>query len=251
RSDRLRATTRRRSCTEISRSGSQKDFGRSLNILVFRELSSADKRAFKSHKVFVIPAIKIQPKKFRIPKKIFDYVLVTSANALRESRRRPKTKRWVAVGEATAASLGKVGKISVLNESNSDGVLKFFSKAERGSIFFPRSSLGDTTVVQKLRAKGFKVSVCHSYETKVLNIRAKVLGALRNARMDVFFVTSPSIFSSLRKSFSIRELKGLEVKWVAIGPTTARELRKFGMASYVAQKPTMESMLKAYFKIRD
>lgn len=215
-----------------------------MNILLLKKLSASERRIFRGHRIWECPAFEIKPLASSFPKKTFDYVLVTSQNALRFARRLPNGKRWVFIGDASRKAVGEVSQPRVLSERNSSGILSFFAGQARGSLFFPRSRLGDPELVRSLRRLGFRITVRHTYETKIVDLRAKLRQVLSQAPLDSVFVTSPSSFVGIRRALKIEELRKYNWIWVAIGPTTAASLKKFKLDVKVSRQPALNSMMK-------
>lgn len=228
----------------MSGPGSQAHLEFVLKVLVLKNLSASEKRTLSPLSVKSLQATAITGRKIRVPKSVYDYVLVTSANALLSIRDLPKTKKWVAIGAATRKALRVPGRIEVIALPHSAGVLAYFRKQKRGRIFFPRSNLGDPRLVTGLRKMGHRVYCRHSYETKILDLQAALRPIYKNQSVDAVFVTSPSAFLAVKKALSPRELRSWRVRWVAIGPTTAKILREAGLKVIAAPSPSLTAMKK-------
>jgi uroporphyrinogen-III synthase len=200
------------------------------------------------------PAISIRPKKFKIPKGSFDFLLITSSNALRFVRSRPKVKTVIAIGEKTSESIRlKNGeKIKILKDSHSDGVAQFFEKQVPSRILYLRGSLskklGDKNLIKKIKACGHRVQTVETYQTKILSVKRRLRKILSRNKVDGFFLTSPSTVEAIRKSFSLREIHSWKCSWVAIGPTTSKAIRKLRKVTQTAKLPTLISMKKKFLE---
>jgi len=200
----------------------------------------------------VLPTIRIRPRKIaaaekrellvRLPE--FDWILFNSRHGV-ETLKRLAGKRWkglvrgriCAIGPRTEAAVRAAGlKAALVPEDFSiEGVRKAFARIPvRGKkIFIPRSNLaiGDA-LAQSLRAQGANVKEAALYETTAVKIPAsRIRRAL--AHLDAATFTSAStarsFLSAVRASgLAVRKaLNGAAV--VAIGPATARELKKGGV----------------------
>jgi uroporphyrinogen-III synthase len=215
-----------------------------LNVIIFREKASEnkDRAALKPLKVFSCPGIKTYKLKYSIPKKTYDFCLITSANTFRFLKKIPHANTYVYIGKQTAKS-AVAQKGAVLTNSNSEQILKFFKKknCKGKSLIFPRSALGDPKLVRGLRKLGLKVSVRHIYGTRVLKLTTPLKKLHAKHKIGAHFVTSPSIVKA-----AVRAMRGIDWqgKWVAIGPTTARALREAGIRPLVASQASLQAMKK-------
>jgi uroporphyrinogen-III synthase len=201
--------------------------------------------------VFVVPAFTIRSRAVTLPKGTFDYGLITSANAIGGLSHLPKAKKWIAIGSTTARAIKRSFEMRpiVLKNSHSEGVVQFFAALPPSKIFFPRSTRADAAVVKKLRRFGHKVHLLHTYDTKLESIRLPLLKNLRDRRIDSVFVTSPSSFESVKRSLTRAEVLNWKVKWIAIGPTTAKAMKKFGLKVHVAKQPSLAAMVKTLMSL--
>lgn len=221
-----------------------------MRVVFFREetLGGQTKQKLKPLKAIHIPALSFKKRSVRIPKKDFDVGLVTSANSFRFLTQWPPIKHWVFIGSATKnmSGLSHSVSIEVLQNSHREGVLAYFRRQDTRkkyrSIFFPRSQWGDPRLVSQLRNLGYQVTVRHIYQPVILNFRSQLARTLKKHKVEAFCVTSPSIVKALRKSFSKKQLHSFDVRWVCIGPTTAKEVRKLGITPELAKKSSLEGM---------
>lgn len=234
-----------------------------LKIVLFRDREdiSESLTELRPLRVYACPAISIQRGSDFSSKQTFDFVLVTSKNALRFSRRSPRGKHWIVIGKKTWLSLPlewrkSISKKTILNESNSKGVLKFFDSRKKAfknaSVFYPCSSLSGTEIPKALQKYGYRLKVLRTYRTQILSVRKPLQSILKRHQIDAFFMTSPSTVTALQKSFSKTEVKRWPVKWVAIGPTTAAAARKWGLKPLLmAPKPSLRAMKLSLQRIKN
>lgn len=188
-------------------------------------------KQYKSLHCFEIQAIKIRQKEFSIPRKKFDYCLISSANIPAQCLKRVKAFQWVFIGGRSFLEFRDLAENAIqVSPSSSRGILKYFQliKKERGegaSIFFPRSSRGDPDLVKKLRKLGFKVALRHVYDTQSINFSKELKALLSRESIDYVFFMSPSGVSAFRKSVPIATLRTWSPGLLSIGPTTDKALR--------------------------
>lgn len=197
-------------------------------------------------RVHPIAAIKTNLRRLSTPKKEFDFVLITSPRTVPSLKTWPKARLYVAIGEKTASAMKSCPyPIAVLKESNTQGIFNFFKAKKESSVFFPRSSRGDKGIAQGLRSYGHRVFVRHAYDTQLLNLRGKK-ALIFHKENRAFLFTSPSTVHALMRSFGRARLRALNLKWVAIGPTTARYIRRnLGISPLIAKSPNLPSMMRA------
>jgi len=200
----------------------------------------------------VLPTIQIRPRKIaadekrklldRLPE--FDWILFNSRHGV-EALERLAGKRFkkqvrgriCAIGPRTEAAVRAAGlKVALVPKDFSiEGVRRVFARIPvRGKrIFIPRSNLaiGDA-LAQSLRSRGAHVEEAALYETVTVKIpEAQVRRALKHLDAATFTSasTARSFLSAVRASgLAVRKaLNGAAV--VAIGPATARELKKGGV----------------------
>jgi len=253
---------------------SSKKTTRVLNVVVFREETSLPK--LPKVRFIACRALRIRPVKtqLRVAKEtVYDYLLVTSQNALRYLKWIPNAKTWVFMGKATARIARKrmkrnskdySPKAVVLKVSDSRGILDYFHRIremERGGqkqpqpikkIFFPRSELADKNTASELRRLGYQVRICYSYRTEILSVRRQVLQCIKKfGSIDAFFITSPSVLRALEKSFSKAEIRIWKERmlFIAIGKTSFQALkdREFRRA-VCAPAPRIMAMVMAMAK---
>lgn len=201
------------------------------NVLILREASSDVPKSSRlgSAKIYKVPALAFTKNSVRIPKKKYDFVLLTSKNALRDQKKMPQAETWVFIGEKTRKSYRptQASKGVVLRRSDSEGIFEYFRKnSKRGqSLFFPRSELADSQIITRLRRLGLVVCVRHTYTMKLLPIRMKLKALFRKKAIDAVFFTSPSTVRAFVRATTSGQRKSLQLHYWAIGKTTAKAIR--------------------------
>jgi len=220
-------------------------------VILLREPSkqSESRLRLSPLRVIGVPAFEMRRRQIVIPKKVFDFVLITSAQTLRFLPKLPKSKLYLFIGESSFESSGLSRRqVCVLKDSNRHGVLQFFRKQKPASIYFPRSAEADVGLVHELRRMGHRVMVSHPYGLYFRNIRKPVLNAIKGG-VDAVLLTSPSCFRSLRKAFSLKDLRSWAVAWLVIGPTTRAALRGTGLKVQMATKPSLAGLRQLALKL--
>lgn len=207
------------------------------------------KKAFPQIRWVLLPGLEFRKLKSRIPKKSFDFVLITSKTSVRFLSSLPKARQIICIGPKTYEAFRRKFKLKarVLKASHSEGILKFFKKTE-ASIFFPRSKLGDPRLVQSLEAIGCRVTTSMLYTTKTHSVRLHLKRLVKSRQLKAFFLTSPSSLKVVLRSISKQELKRQKWSFVAIGPTTRRQARLSGLAVIQSQKPDLASMARSFLR---
>jgi|GEM_PF-5092709 len=206
-----------------------------LKLVLFREKESRapSHGELNRHHLYFIPGIKIQPLLLKIPKKTYDYVLITSSNALRFKKKWPVARRWIAIGRSTQKFIeSRISNVERTPKAGSEGVLKFFKQARgkrRASIFFPRSKIAEPKLIEALRKLGYRVCVRHSYNTQILSVRRPFMKLLQQKKIDGIYFTSPSTVRAFCRSFSPKERRNLPLKYFCIGETTFNEMKRLGL----------------------
>lgn len=183
--------------------------------ILFREHASLPDpfRKLKMSRVHFCKTLKSKPRKISIPKSRYDYLLVSSKNALRYLRSRPKADK-------------------ILGDLHGDRIMDYFKKRGRPgqSILYLRSNLGSklgrSDIVPGLRRLGFRVSVRCSYRTEILPIRQRLIGLLKRHSIQAFLVTSPSTILAIKRALSKEERRQLRVRWYCMGSTTEAYLKR-------------------------
>jgi uroporphyrinogen-III synthase len=218
-------------------------------VLVLREKKyhATTRRSLKPLKAHLVSPYRFIARRTRVVSGRFDFALISSAQTLRYLKKIPDVGSWVFVGEASARSLkDRRAKKVILKNSQARGILEFFRKQKPARIFFPRSAEADPALVKKLRAQGHHVTVIYPYGIKYLRLRRSVLSLMKRKEIAGIFLSSPSCFKSLRRSFSVRELKAWKLKWVGIGPSTAASVRAAGLSVIQSPEPSLESMRRSF-----
>jgi uroporphyrinogen-III synthase len=193
----------------------------------------------------------------------FDWLLFTSQNAVRffEERRRELevAREWgrprvAAVGPATgraARDLG-YGVDYVAEEATGQSLARGLEKdmAQR-SVLLPRSDRARTDLPQALAAAGARVTDVIAYRTVAAGPEGDAaLEQVRDGRVDVVTLASPSAFERLSEQLGMDTLKTLatsgKLALAAIGPVTAAAIRLAGLpVAVVPAKPGANSLVEA------
>lgn len=199
----------------------------------------------------------------------YNWLVFTSANAAdwffrwlfgsgKDIRALAKCK-VAAVGAATASRLRTMGVLADIvpvhfdAESLVNTMLSMAEPAEVATwrVLFPRAEDGRDIVPQRLQERGAIVDLVPVYRT-VPNLEADGRGleaALRGGQIDVGIFTSPSTFRNMVQLLGGGEVAGACIKkmaLLAIGGTTAAEIRKFGAeVDMIPVDSSMDGILEA------
>ena len=192
----------------------------------------------------------------------FDYLLVTSANGVRNFLRRLEAcgrdvrdlKGLIvgAIGPATAEEFAKTGvKVDVLpREYVAESLLEALGAREiSGKAFLiPRAKVARDVVPRVLMEKGGRVEVVEAYETAVPELPAGELQRLFSPSPDVITFTSSSTatnFARLAGENKVSELlSGVAI--ASIGPITSETIRKLGLdVTIEAKESTIPGLVRA------
>lgn len=175
----------------------------------------------------------------------FDYLLLTSANGVRNFLRRLaacgrdvrdlKGLQVGAIGPATAAEFAQVGiRVDFLpREYRAEGLLESLATLDlRGKSFLiPRAKVARDLLPTALRERGARVEVVESYQTVAAQFSPGELARLLAPRPDVVTFTSSSTatnFLRLVEESDLRDVLG-GTAVASIGPITSETLRQHGL----------------------
>jgi uroporphyrinogen III methyltransferase / synthase len=192
----------------------------------------------------------------------FDYLLVTSANGVRNFLARLKTcGRDVrdlkglaigAIGPATAAEFARTGiRVDfVPQEYRAEGLLESLAGREvKGKAFLiPRAKVARDLVPRVLRERGARVEVLEAYQTVVPAFQPGELQELLTPPPDALTFTSSSSVSHFAKLAGEESLSRLlaDAAIASIGPVTSATARKLGLRVDVeAAESTLAGLVRA------
>lgn len=178
----------------------------------------------------------------------FDWVIFTSANAVRVVAERLKVHRKdlrtlghcrvCAIGPGTAQALGEVGirPDVVPEEFIAEGVIAAMGRQAGGlkgrRILLPRAQKAREILPRALRAMGATVEVATAYKTgRPSHGVERIAGLLTSRQIAAITFTSASTVGNFVQMFGERRLKRLVngVTVASIGPVTARAAARLGM----------------------
>ena len=178
--------------------------------------------------------------------KEFDWVLLTSQNAVRFMAKRcgelgidvkslQSPRPFVAaVGPMTALAATEVGFRVDYTATKSSGealAQELWGSIGDRAVLLPRSDRGDDRLLNALRKAGANVTEVIAYRTAAPEtFDAAIEERVRRAEVDTIVFASPSAYHNLSDVINTAELVALSahVDFAAIGPTTARALRGSG-----------------------
>ncbi len=215
-------------------------------IVVFRDRQGLQDVAKIAPEAILIESIRIVPRRIQAKFQRYDYGIMSSVHAVSALRKWPEVDRWIAIGERTKAELKTMVKapVRVLNERNSHGLKKFFKSKSGVTIFYPRSSLTDPQTLRALASRKNQLDAPIAYKTYVLSLRSQLKRLSKGSQNFIFVILSPSSVRSIVQSGSLGFLKSRVVAWLAIGPTTAREIQSFGFPARTASATNLRQVLR-------
>ena len=192
----------------------------------------------------------------------FDYLLVTSANGVRNFLARlAACGRDIhalqqltigAIGPATAAEFSHAGvKVDLLpSEYVAEGLLAALGDRDlRGKAFLiPRARVARDLVPRVLEERGARAEVVEAYQTVAPQISPEELARLLTPPPDAITFTSSSTVTNFAKLVGenrlAETLRGVAI--ASIGPITSKTLRKLGLTvTLEASESTMAGLVKA------
>jgi uroporphyrinogen III methyltransferase/synthase len=188
----------------------------------------------------------------------FDAVAFASANAVdyffaraKALRLRPARPRVVAVvGAATAKALAAhAWKATVVPEDGrAEGLVRSMNLPRGAAVLLPRAEHGLEFLPTRLAASGAVVTRATAYRTVPDAAGRRALKRALEAGADAVCFASGSAVASAAAVFEGTSFRRTfrDCAVVAIGPTTAEDLRAFGVhPAAVAKKPDVESLVVA------
>jgi uroporphyrinogen-III synthase len=200
---------------------------------------------------------------FFVSKKKFDYLILTSANAVtyffeKLSKLKVKLNRSefkiVVTGKGTAKILSDYGfKTDIMpNEFSAKGIIKELSKYDfkNKTVVIPHSKIGRDELTKKLNVLGGVVKAFDIYDVTLPKKRKYdcKIGVLNKSKIDWFIFTSPSTFKNFLKIMNLKNINSyfLDKKIAVIGPTTKSEVVKSGLSiELMAEEYTMDGIVKS------
>ena len=186
---------------------------------------------------------------------------LSSHPKLRDSSHRP---RLLAVGPKTRKALISHGanQVEVPDRYSSAGVGEFFSHSDPTNprIVLVRSSSADDSLAQMLESRGALVTTMNVYESALprdLESTFLFLEGLSQARFSAVLFTSAisvsNFFGIARLKFEESKVMNLlkRVRVGAIGPVTARELRKWGFDPIVPDTYLVQTAVRKLVDLAD
>jgi uroporphyrinogen-III synthase len=218
--------------------------------------------------VFHLPTIAIEPPVdwsgvdaalSRLPD--YHYVVFTSRNAVEAVIGRlsqlglgdtiPPGPEVVAAGEVTASLLHSLGVDTLTRpdvQSTRGVVAAILSDDVRGkTVFYPTSDLARPHLRQQLEEAGARVDQVVAYRTvRPSEADTEILDALRQGRVDVLTVSSPSSVQNLVAILYPEQHCLRLTRLVCIGRTTAGAAREEGLDPMaVAREPSIDGLVEA------
>ncbi len=203
-------------------------------------------------RVVLAPAIRIErPRSFASlddairRSRGYGAAVFTSANAVRpffSRARRLKTRPELpemlfAVGRTTAAALRKLGERAAMTPKipTASGLARAMRLGKGTKVLFVKGESAREELPRILRSRGFRVDAVNAYRTVP---DRKGLGRLTPrllADADAAFFASPSAVKAFAEEIGFSRTRKFfeKASAIAIGPTTARELRRFAARAVI------------------
>lgn len=144
-----------------------------------------------------------------------------------------------AVGPKTAAAVQHAGgqRVLVANDPRQEGLFELLKPLVPSThILIPQAEQTRPFLVQALREMLCEVCVVSVYRT------VPIIPLPPVPEFDVAIFASPSAFQAFLAKHAIASLQGKSL--VAIGSTTAENIRSVGLEPRVARKPTIDSLIE-------
>lgn len=186
----------------------------------------------------------------------FDWLTLTSATTVdvlySQGVRIPARTRIAAVGETTAAALQAVGYQADLvpaKDNSAKGMVRELRALEPQPKRFLtlRSEIAKPVLTQGLIEAGHDVESVVAYRTVGEPVGEKIRRDVRDGRINALLVTSGSVAEQVAAQFGALPDSTLIA---AIGPRTAKDARKVGLAVHiVSPRQTISAMLDAVVRV--
>jgi len=179
----------------------------------------------------------------------YDWIIFTSKPAVLFTASRMEGGRFptglarprvAAVGTETASALERAGAHVDLvpSDQRQEGLMHAFRNLETGArLLFPHAFAGRDTLIEALRGRGCQVDVVAAYQTAPLSPLPPP------PAFDVATFASPSALRAFVEKHGTRSLASKTV--AVIGPTTAAEAVRHGLAPVVATQPNIDALISA------
>lgn len=193
----------------------------------------------------------------------FDYIIFTSANAVKMFSKRIKqldlnfdfsAVTIVAVGKKTSSACIDSGiKTDIVPAGfSAEGVILELKKIDLTgkTIFIPRSALAGNEIVNGLSEYGAIVKAAVAYDVRLPSKEAMIenLNLIKNKKIDLIIFTSPSTFYNYTAIVGIENAADYfsDIKVAAIGKTTKNAIESNGVVvSIVPEVQTMDGLFNA------
>ena len=181
----------------------------------------------------------------------FDWLVVTSATTvdvlLSHAVRVPESTRIVAVGETTGSALAFAGfRVDFIPEKDNSarGLVRAWpSLSAKGRVLVPQSNVPEASLVSGFSSLGADAEFVTAYRTVGVPVAPDVVEDVTSGRIGAVLITSGSVAQQI--SEQLAPLPSSTVV-AAIGPRTAFDARKAGIAVYViAENRTADSLVEA------
>lgn len=150
-------------------------------------------------------------------------------------------KKIIAIGEKTAEGLNNV---TIPKKQTSEGIIEIIE--ENKKILLVRSSDGNPDIITKLRKKA-DLKILNLYHAEINDTNSKKMyEEIKETKIDSVIFTSSMIVNAFFKIFSKYEkpVNLLPKLIIAIGPPTAQTLLKYGVNSYIMNKPNVKNAIE-------
>jgi len=194
--------------------------------------------------------------------KIFDYIIFTSANAVRifysrilEIKKKSQfgLVEVICVGNKTKAVCEQLGIIVKFmpDDFSSEGIINKFRNSLIGKkVLYPRSSIGRIEIISQLKRLGTEITTVDIYRTiiptnsEIEDVRLLLIKTI----VDLYIFTSPSTFENFLILLNIENPKNYfsEKIIAAIGPTTKKAIEgKNVIVSIIPKVHSIDGLLTA------
>ena len=197
----------------------------------------------------------------------FDAILFVSASAVRSTFKHSTiVNKKEELRNFPGQLIGAVGPVTAQNAIDHGIRVDFVAKSGTGEglvkelggslsgrkVLLPRSDRGDHGLSDALREAGALVTEVVAYSTPAPEpLDPEIVERIRRADVDVITFTSPSAFRNLSDWIDTLTLAKLStrVRFAAIGPTTAKSIRKAGSQVEIeAAEPSVRGLTDAIVK---
>ncbi len=185
----------------------------------------------------------------------FDWMILTSAQAVRAVFRRSETLKRSLIGSESKPRIACVGPVSAEAVRQAGLIVEYVTETHTGvalaeemgnrlqgaKVFLPRSDRANPDLPRALKRQGAQLTEVIAYRTqRPTDLDHENLGQIAEGAADAILFFSPSAVQHFAELYGSEQLRALQDKLAitAVGPVTANALREAGVRRLVISADT-------------